>query len=270
MSNEWRQHRLWYARLKRIRAVFGVAGVSMNSPRRVRKWGNFFEWAMLIIVFWLPIQWYLEKRQILPAHLNVIADWMIWIAFVVETVTMVSMVKRKVRYLVTNWLNLVIIVVGFPLLWTYFPLLATVRITRVLFMISILVPWLPLARDFLSRNHLGATLLISVILTFLSGILISVFDSGIPNPLDGVWWAWETVTTVGYGDVVPTTVEGRILAIFVMVMGLGLFSLLTANFSAFLIGRNKREEDRQDKLIDQIKELSEKIDKLEEKMDGET
>lgn len=45
---------------------------------------------------------------------------------------------------------------------------------------------------------------------------------------DGVWWAMTTVTTVGYGDIVPQTNGGRVIAIVVMVVGIGFIALLTA------------------------------------------
>lgn len=45
---------------------------------------------------------------------------------------------------------------------------------------------------------------------------------------DGVWWAMQTVTTVGYGDLIVDDVEGRIIAIVVMLVGIGFISVLTA------------------------------------------
>ena len=45
---------------------------------------------------------------------------------------------------------------------------------------------------------------------------------------DGVWWAVVTVTTVGYGDAYPTTVQGRLIGIVLMLVGIGFLSLLTA------------------------------------------
>jgi voltage-gated potassium channel len=52
-------------------------------------------------------------------------------------------------------------------------------------------------------------------------------DQGI-TAWDGVWWAVTTVTTVGYGDVSPTTDEGRAIAIMIMFIGIGFVALLTA------------------------------------------
>ena len=45
---------------------------------------------------------------------------------------------------------------------------------------------------------------------------------------DGVWWAISTMTTVGYGDFAPTTIPGRVIAIIVMLVGIGFIAILTA------------------------------------------
>jgi len=62
-----------------------------------------------------------------------------------------------------------------------------------------------------------------------------------------IWWALQTVTTVGYGDVVPTTTAGRIVGSIEMVLGVSLISLLTATVTSTVIQRGEKaaqEEDR--------------------------
>jgi voltage-gated potassium channel len=73
----------------------------------------------------------------------------------------------------------------------------------------------------------------------VSGAAISVADSSdFPNIGLGVWWAVTTVTTVGYGDVVPTTVGGRIVASLLMVVGIGFISILTATIASSFVARD--------------------------------
>jgi voltage-gated potassium channel len=253
---------------QRLRALVGMAGVARNESIVAQHILELFYWAMLLIVFWLPIQWYLEIRNVLVPEISEVADWIVWSAFVIKSVSLFAIVKRKMHYLFTNWVTLVIIFLGCPLIWIYFPTLTNIRLLRLLLPVSIIVPWLPLGYNFLSRNKLGATLIIAVILTFLSGLLISTFDKGLKDPLNGIWWAWQTITSVSYGDVVPVTWEGKFVAILIMIMGGGLFSLLTANISAFLVKKNRNENiARIEKIINLLDELNKKVDFMESQIE---
>jgi len=59
---------------------------------------------------------------------------------------------------------------------------------------------------------------------------------------DAVWWSIASVTTVGYGDKFPVTADGRVIATFLMVIGIGLFSALTALLAAWVMGDRKNEK----------------------------
>lgn len=62
-------------------------------------------------------------------------------------------------------------------------------------------------------------------------------DATIESFGDASWWAVSTVTTVGYGDMFPVTPAGRAIAAFLMVTGIALFGVLTANLATFLLER---------------------------------
>ena len=53
--------------------------------------------------------------------------------------------------------------------------------------------------------------------------------------MDGIWWAYSTVTTVGYGDIIPTTFQGRILGILLMLMGTAMFATYIALFAEVIL-----------------------------------
>jgi voltage-gated potassium channel len=61
-------------------------------------------------------------------------------------------------------------------------------------------------------------------------------NSAISSPLDALWWGVVTLTTVGYGDVYPVTPEGRLAASVLMLLGIGLFSAITATVTSFMLG----------------------------------
>jgi voltage-gated potassium channel len=60
-------------------------------------------------------------------------------------------------------------------------------------------------------------------------------NAAIDSPFDAIWWGIVTMTTVGYGDVYPTTPEGRLAAMTLMILGIGLFSVVTATITSYLV-----------------------------------
>jgi voltage-gated potassium channel Kch len=82
----------------------------------------------------------------------------------------------------------------------------------------------------------GAGVLIATVstsITVVAGLLMTVVDhDNFPSVGSGLWWAVQTVTTVGYGDHVPTTVSGQLLAALVMLLGIGFLTVITARSRA--------------------------------------
>ena len=71
----------------------------------------------------------------------------------------------------------------------------------------------------------------------------SLVDNGdFHTTWDGIWWAVETVTTVGYGDLQPTSVQGRIVAMVVMLFGIGFLSVLTATIASWFVKTERSDE----------------------------
>ena len=63
----------------------------------------------------------------------------------------------------------------------------------------------------------------------------SSINKAIASPYDALWWGIVTMTTVGYGDVFPITGEGRLFAAALMILGIGLFSAITATVTSFML-----------------------------------
>src|SRR4029079_6524522 len=71
----------------------------------------------------------------------------------------------------------------------------------------------------------------------------ALVDSGdFPSTWDGIWWAMVTVTTVGYGDIYPKTIDGRIIAMVVMLFGIGFLSVLTATVASYFVKTDRGGE----------------------------
>jgi voltage-gated potassium channel len=77
---------------------------------------------------------------------------------------------------------------------------------------------------------------VTIAVTVASGLLITAFDrSDFPTLSAGLWWAAQTVTTVGYGDVVPKQTGARILAVLVMITGIAFVTVVTAAITAAFV-----------------------------------
>jgi voltage-gated potassium channel len=111
-----------------------------------------------------------------------------------------------------------------------------------------------------------AIAVVTALVTVISGVVIRVVD---PKDFDnvwlGLWWAAQTVTTVGYGDIVPTQPGGRIIAAVLMLSGIGFVTVVTAVITAaFLETIRRRLGDQADaEVLAKLDELSSRIKTLE-------
>lgn len=93
---------------------------------------------------------------------------------------------------------------------------------------------------FLQHEHVIKLLAVILIIVLGSGGLIAFFEPDVSFS-SGVWWSIVTLTTVGYGDISPSTPGGRTLAIFIMFFGIGLLGMLSASLATILISTKIKE-----------------------------
>ncbi len=252
--------------MSNFRKLIGLAGVAKNENYTAQQWGRRFEFLMVLVAIWLPLQWYMQNHYLIPRFVSDMADWTVWSFFVMETTTLLMLADYRFNYLKRNWMNLVIITVGMPAIWEQTPLLGILRGLQLLLMMRLMLPWWDTSVHFLSRNRLGTTLIVAFVTTTLAGVLMTAIDPKFRTPWEGIWWAWQTVTTVGYGDIVPISFAGRILAIFLMLIGLALLSLLTANFSAYFISRGTNQVARtEDEILKILQDIQKRLEKIEQR-----
>jgi voltage-gated potassium channel len=82
-------------------------------------------------------------------------------------------------------------------------------------------------------------------------------NKAIESPFDALWWGVVTLSTVGYGDVYPITPEGKVAAMVLMLLGIGLFSAITATATSYLISTQApHDRSRGGKMVEEIERLA--------------
>jgi voltage-gated potassium channel len=108
--------------------------------------------------------------------------------------------------------------------------------------------------------------IVTLVVTVASGIVMWLADSeSFPSIGSGMWWAVQTVTTVGYGDAVPGTVVGKSIAAIVMLTGIAFISVLTAAITAGLIesARHRISAARGDPIESKLDQINARLAALE-------
>lgn len=125
------------------------------------------------------------------------------------------------------------------------PFLRPLRLLRVISFAGLAIQKIAIGRQF---SITFKVLLTTVFIAYVSAVQITVLErdstgSNIRNFGDGLWWAITTVTTVGYGDRFPTTVEGKFLAVFLMMMGISLVGVITASVAAWFVRMSSSDSE---------------------------
>lgn len=177
-----------------------------------------------------------------------IADNAICLVFLTDFGIRFYRAESKLKFMRWGWIDLI----------SSIPTLDFMRAGRMLRLIRLL----RILRAFRSTKHLvhhifkrrtqgalTAAAIIAVLMIIFSSIaILQVEDdpnSNIKTAEDAIWWAYVTITTVGYGDKFPVTTEGRIIAALLMTVGVGLFGTFTAYLASWFVGETKKEVDNE-------------------------
>lgn len=186
-----------------------------------------------------------------------VLNWSIWLAFVAELVLMLRVVPDRAQWLRDHPLDVAIVVLTPPFLPAS---LQAARVFRLLRLLPLLKAGMLLRRLLTTEGARDAAVLAS--LTVLGGgaAFAAVESDQNLSGWDGVWWAVTTVTTVGYGDIRPETDAGRVIAMAVMLVGIGFVAILTGA-AAERFMRARREEERH--MAAQLDEIVTRLDAME-------
>ena len=119
-------------------------------------------------------------------------------------------------------------------------------------------------KRFLIRRGLIYSLVLCGLILGIGGVGFWILEPSVHSLNEGLWLAFTTAATVGYGDVVPTTPFARAFAVVVVLLGLAVLSLVTASVAAMFVEREERQIERD--LMNEIGELRSEIRGLREEV----
>ncbi|MGP3634277.1 potassium channel family protein [Streptomyces sp. 24-1644] len=160
-----------------------------------------------------------------------------WLLFLVDYAVRLRLSGLGLRFVRARWLDTVVLVL---------PLLRPLRLVRVYSAVQQRRDRPRLDLYARVMTYAGMT---ALLIGFSAALAVYHQEHGAPGTTirtfgDAAWWACETLTTVGYGDVTPVTPGGRVVAALLMLCGLALLGAVTGSFSSWLLQLFAREDEK--------------------------
>ena len=197
-----------------------------------------------------PFLWDLSSAE---ETIFITLDTFIWVLFAVDLGIKVVVAPHRLAYLRRHWLEVLVVVV---------PFFRPLRLLRIFIFGS--RAWVGVRRlvhvDFLFVYGIGLVIVAATVVASVEGGEIASIQS-FP---DALWWAVVTITTVGYGDMVPVTAVGRAVAFVLMLGGVAFFSGVTANLASFLVKGGVSDKKALTQLVREMESLRQEVVRLRE------
>jgi voltage-gated potassium channel len=212
-----------------------------------------FNSLIIVLSIYVLIELMLDTFTRLPIEISKemeIIDTGICFIFLIDFIIEFYHAESKLKFLKWGWIDLVscIPTIGILRVGRLFRLVKLLRILRAFRSTKILVKYIFRSKI---KGTMTAVSIITVLIIIFSSISILMVEttpeSNIKTADDAMWWTFETITTVGYGDKYPVTGEGRLIGVVVMVSGVGLFGTYTAYIASLFLDVAKKEEEEKKK-----------------------
>lgn len=196
----------------------------------------------LVATFVVVLQFSKNNTSIQLVYLNRI-DNIIYFVFLVDFAARLALSKNKRSFIKNHYIDLIALL---PFhFFTNSPYGSLFKLMRVMTYLLRLVHNI---RDILYTNgfiySLGSASIITLIGSFAIYFLEKDSSTTIKSYGDALWWSIVTVTTVGYGDISPSTSAGRAIAVILMLSGIGFLSMLTSTVSTYFITKTDKKRKK--------------------------
>ncbi|AKU14855.1 potassium channel family protein [Luteipulveratus mongoliensis] len=238
-----------------------------ERARRAARWERWSEWPLLVLAVAFLVAYAVPVLDVgISPSLRRTCDvvqWVAWAAFAVDYVVRLVLAEHRARWAATHALDLVVIAL---------PLLRPLRLLRLVALLNVVNRHATIGL----RGRVVAYLVGgAVLLSFLAALAVLDAERHGAEPNiqtfgDAWWWSITTMTTVGYGDRFPTTGDGRLIGVGLMIGGITLLGSVTATLASWLSDRVRAEADADvDALTQEIRALRLEIAALNERSGGE-
>jgi len=176
---------------------------------------------------------------------------LVFIAFAIDYVVELAVTDNRAEYVRTQWASLLIVISQFLALLPALGFLGILRGARALRIVGTLSRVIGIGaaskehgRKFFKEKAASVAFGISGLTLITSAVAFTIAEDvgegrRVGSFFDALWWSASTITTVGYGDIYPVTVAGKIIAVFTMVVGVSTLAVVTARIAQFLVSPEK-------------------------------
>ncbi|MBA4137035.1 MAG: ion transporter [Opitutus sp.] len=249
--------------------MLGRNAMFAAAPQRTTAPGRMIYLEILVLVLSIFSILALAAELMLPlgaderALLNRL-DWAVCAVFLLDFVVHLWRAPDRLGYLRWGWIDLIS---SIPVIeW-----LRWGRIFRVVRILRALRSFHEVAEHFAlapAKGTFGIVSILTVLVAIFSALAMLNVERGVPGANihsadDALWWAFVTLTTIGYGDHYPVTGAGRMIAVILVICGLSIFGTFTALVASFFVGRfQKRTDVELSDVLHEVRELRREVTEL--------
>jgi voltage-gated potassium channel len=158
---------------------------------------------------------------------------LLWVLFALDLIFRLSLSPRRWYFIKTHLLDVITVVV---------PQFRALRVLRAFTSDGVLSK----GKGAISGKAIVSATIGVVIVVWVGSLMVLSAERGAPGAEitsfgDAIWWSFETITTVGYGDFVPVTWTGRAYATLIMLVGISILGVVSAGLAATLVKQNKSQ-----------------------------